>query len=203
MKFSKILSLNRYQWASAIINQYAQTKPIIFDIGARDAIIKEYITKNIDYQGYDLKPDNDLVREWNLEDEPQMLEKADCILFLEVIEYLHNPWLCLSNLSKALKPNGTLILTTPNPFWSESRFTLFIKGSMPCFTEQDLFLNNHVFTPWPHIVALDGKTVIFDRQLFSNPLRIFKRLIKVFLEALNKNACGMSYGIIAKKNETA
>lgn len=215
MLIDKNLDLNRYEWASSFINNLSETKPTIYDIGAKDSIIYRSITKNIHYQGFDLNPEIPSIHEWDLNNpQKDLAETCDYILFLEVIEHLNNPWNCISNLSNVLKTGGRIILTTPNPFWSESRFTLFHRGIMQCFTDDDLKLNHHVFTPWPHIiekllndhnliieeyVTLDGRTKVFDKNLLKNPFRFFKRLIKKYLEYQSPASRGMSYGIIAKK----
>lgn len=215
MVISQNLSINRYQWASSVINNLTEVKPVIYDIGAKDSVIKPSISKDINYQGFDLNPEVASIKQWDINNEsPDLANTADYVIFLEVLEHLTNPWNCISNVAKVLKTGGKLILTTPNPFWSESRFTLFVEGKMPCFTVSDLELNHHVFTPWPHIVErllkdngfmveewvmLDGKTPVFDQHLKKNPFRIFKRLAKRWMESRSKMACGMSYGIIARK----
>jgi SAM-dependent methyltransferase len=215
MTFNGNLSLNRYEWASSLIDQLREPSIRVFDIGARDGIILNLINKPIDYVAFDLEPLKDNIIKWDLNNKaPSGLEKANLILLLDVIEHLNNPWICMQNLSSILKVGGKIVITTPNPYHSEARFTLFTKGWMPCFTVSDLELNHHVFTPWPHVlekllldnglviehlVTLDGETKILDRNLVRNPFRIFKRLIKKVIESNNKMARGMSYGIIAKK----
>lgn len=129
MVINETLSLNRYQWASSFINNLTEVEPVVFDIGAKDSIITSSITKKIKYQGFDMAPEITSIKTWNINNElPELSNSADYVLLLEVVEHLTNPWNCLSNLAKVLKPGGKLILTTPNPFWSESRFTLFAEG---------------------------------------------------------------------------
>lgn len=215
MKVSGNLKDNRYQWAINYINALTDSGPYIFDIGARDGIIADQINIQSNYQGFDLFPKNPAIKKWDLNDQLEGVEhKADYILLLDVVEHLNNPWLCMKNLSDVLKPNGELLMTMPNPLHSEARFTLFSKGWMPCFSQSDLELNHHVFTPWPHIIeklladngliiekayTIDGTTTLFDKLLITNPFRIFKRAIKRIMESRNKMARGMSYAVIAKK----
>lgn len=44
-------------------------------------------------------------------------EQFDTIIAGEIIEHLVNPGQFLCNLRKHLAPNGTLVITTPNPFY--------------------------------------------------------------------------------------
>ena len=122
----------------------------------------------------------------------------------------------MKNIAETIEPGGYLILTTPNPAWSNSRIDLLKGGYLSCFSQSDLDLNHHVFTPWPHIVTrllndsdfeivefstLDGKTNIFDKNLkgITIPFKLMSRLVKKAIEVRDKPSCGMSYGIIAKR----
>ena len=122
----------------------------------------------------------------------------------------------MKNIGQTIAPGGYLILTTPNPAWSSSRVELLKSGYLSCFRQSDVDLNHHVFTPWPHIVkkllhdsgfkileysTLDGKTVIFDKNLrgLSAPAQLISRLFKKSIERKDPAACGMSYGIIAQQ----
>ncbi|MBN1507466.1 MAG: class I SAM-dependent methyltransferase [Sedimentisphaerales bacterium] len=44
-------------------------------------------------------------------------ERYDVIVAGEIIEHLANPGLFLCNMARHLTPKGTLVLTTPNPFY--------------------------------------------------------------------------------------
>jgi 2-polyprenyl-3-methyl-5-hydroxy-6-metoxy-1,4-benzoquinol methylase len=135
---------------------------------------------------------------------------------LEIIEHLNNPWLSMKNVAETIESGGYLILTTPNPAWSNSRLDLLRKGFLTCFTQSDLDLNHHVFTAWPHVIekllhdnnfeiieysTLDGNTLLFDKNLggLAAPVQLVFRMIKKSIEAKNPASCGMSYGIIAKR----
>lgn len=54
-------------------------------------------------------------------------EKFDLILFQEVLEHLAAPFLAMINLNNMLKPNGVLLLTTPNTYNVFSQFELMFK----------------------------------------------------------------------------
>lgn len=216
------LWLNRYEWASekikAIADQTPQINITLFDVGSRDNILKQYLqTTPILYKGFDLEPLDTATKKWNIEESfPYSHPTPHAIALLEVIEHLNNPGLSLKNLGSLLKPGGYLILTTPNPQWSTSRLSLFSTGSLTCFTQADLDLNHHVFTPWLHVVeklladagfeideyvTLDGKTKVFDKTLRGGNIfkKLFARGVKKMIESRDPASCGMSYGIVAKK----
>jgi len=213
--------LNRYEWASNKIKQYSEQESCqlsVFDIGSRDNVLKGYLDGcKANYKGFDLDPITDSAEKWNVEQPfPYPYPSPDVVTFLEVLEHLKNPWLCLKNIADLIRPGGHLILTTPNPKWSTSRIDLLVNGRLTCFTQSDLDLNHHVFIPWAHIVerlltdsgleileyvTLDGKTKLFDKNLTAGSFvkRLFSRSIKKYIESRDPSACGMSYGIIARK----
>lgn len=223
---SKNLWQDRYKWAAEqvtnIFNDQELQTLILFDIGSRDNILKKHLTIPVNYRGFDLHPECPETEKWNIEEPfPYRYRSPHVVAFLEVIEHLKNPAICLENIGKLLRPGGYFVLTTPNPQWSTSRLSLLTTGTLTCFTQSDLDVNHHVFTPWIHVVekllkdvgfeiqeyvTLDGKTKIVDENLRGG--NIFKKLIaravKKWIEHRDPASCGMSYGIIAKKiSETA
>ncbi len=58
-------------------------------------------------KGYD-------VRYQDVEKKFYLKEKFDVILIEEVLEHLNNVGICFENIKRHLKPNGILIITTPN-----------------------------------------------------------------------------------------
>ncbi len=191
---------------------------LLTDIGARDGILKEYCTDlSIAYRAFDLEPMTTFCREWNIENPfPYSDSKADIITMLEVIEHLNNPWLGIKNITDHLKEDGYLLLTMPNPSWSGARLNLLYKGVLSCFSQEDLTLNHHVFTPWPHIIdkllqdngfriieaiTLDGRTHLFAKPWspVRFPVQLGFRTLKKMIEAADPASRGMSYAIIAQK----
>lgn len=59
----------------------------------------------------------------------------DYVLFLETIEHLKNPFAVVNEISRVLKPNGTLIISTPNILNLGSRFRFLLDGSFDFFRE--------------------------------------------------------------------
>lgn len=219
MKISKNLSTSRYQWAEQCLKELLPLapSPIVSDIGAGGGEMRFLCeAAGGKWQGFDLFPQLPEIHYWNL-DEPARAESqsAGIILLLDVLEHLNNPWLAIQHLADTLLPRGFLILTTPNPRWSRSRYYALAEGNLACFTQSDLDLNHHVFTPWPHIVekllndaglsiksyvTLDSPTRWPSHPYnLRYPLRCAFALLNMVVEWRDPTACGMSYGIVAHK----
>lgn len=189
----------------------------VFDIGSGVELMKKPIEKlGMSYHSFDLFPPNENVRKWDIQEPFPYEGKADIVIMLEVIEHLNNPWKCLTNVFNVLNPGGILILSTPNPGWSESRLHLLTKGYLNMFTPNDLEVNHHVFTAWPHIVNFLLKDVGFEtvqqHELgcrtkitatpfwgVKMPFRFGFRMIKKMIEAKDASAIGALYGMTALK----
>ena len=59
----------------------------------------------------------------------------DTIVAGELIEHLPNPGTFLENMSRHLKPYGTLVITTPNPFYSKQAWKIW-RHSQPSVHEE-------------------------------------------------------------------
>ena len=68
-------------------------------------------------QGFNTRHEN--VITMNLE------QTFDTIVAGELIEHLPNPGTFLENMSRHLKPDGTLVITTPNPFYSKQTWKIW------------------------------------------------------------------------------
>ena len=222
MKISEIRSSTRYEWAPEQVRKLLphSTAKTVADIGAGDGRLSSSITDaGGEWLGYDLKPATDKVRHWNIEQPADpAFAKPSMVLMLDVLEHLCNPWCALQNICDHLLPGGHLILTTPNPLWSRSRMWALAHGTPACFTQSDLDLNHHVFTPWPHIVerllsdcgmtvirydTLDGRTQWPGGPVtFRYPVRLALACVNRWIESRDPAACGMSYGVVAKKSST-
>ena len=148
---------------------------------------------------------------WDLNNSaPKTFEKAGVVIFLEVLEHLDNPLLGIQNISNHMEKDGVLILSTPNPQSSKNTLSLFLRGSLYAFQEKHI-QENHVFTPWKHVVyeflKRSGFEVleyaIVDTQYKNKKNKSlkdwFKSKIESYIEYRNPLAKGMSYGIVARK----
>ncbi len=207
----------RFPWAIKSLQsvQYDRIKNV-FDIGSAEGILKKQVLElGLNYQAFDLVTKGD-VEKWNIETEFPYNAVADAIIFLEVVEHLNNPWLGMKNIAKVIRPDGYLIMSTPNPAWSDSRVSLFRKGVLTMFTKTDLDENHHVFTPWKHIIfkllndngfeiircePIGNKTSITAYPFWSwkLPFRFFYRLVKLIIEKKDRDAVGVLYGIVAQR----
>ena len=208
----------RFDWALNSLEAVkdSSTKNV-FDIGSGKELLRNrIISMGLTYNAFDIYPVNETVTKWNVDDTCPIGDKADVVLFMEVIEHLNNPWLGIKNISQAMNKGGHLILTTPNPSWSESRLNMFYKGVLTMFTQHDLDVNHHVFTPWKHILEkiltdngfritkfenLGEKTTITTKPFWGvkMPARLIYRGAKKIIERNNPDSIGPLYGVIAQK----
>jgi len=65
----------------------------------------------------------DLNQPWDLES-----ESFDCVVSIEAVEHLENPWHLVREANRVLKTQGTLILTTPNILSIRSRLSYLLYG---------------------------------------------------------------------------
>ena len=189
----------------------------VFDIGSGSELMRDKIESlGLNYYSFDLFPPNETVRKWNIEEPFPYNEKADIVIFLEVVEHLNNPLLSLQNISKLITKGGCLILSSPNPSWSGSRLSLLRNGYLDMFKVKDLEINHHVFTAWQHIVVYFLKECNFSQIKINTlgkktsvtafpfwgikmPFRLFYRGIKILIEKKDSTAIGALYGIVAIK----
>lgn len=219
MQLNGNLDSSRYEWASGLIGPLlgANVSKLVLDIGAGDGRMKTPVENaGGTYRGFDLFPASPQIDRWNLDDAPDKNSpRAGGALLLDVIEHCNNPGLALHHIADALVPGAFLVLTMPNPRWSRSRLVALMSGSPACFTQSDLDLNHHVFTPWPHVLewllndadfsvehytTLDGARAWPDKHFdWQYPLRLGMAAAMKGIERRDPSACGMSYGVIARK----
>lgn len=124
----------------------AQRKGKVLDLGCGDGSNGEKLLE----LGFEVKAfDMDRKRfkfhdkisffEGNLQESlPYQDNDYDYVLFMEVIEHIYNPGFVISEISRVLKKNGKLILSTPNILNVSSRFRFLAEGSFDFFREPTL-----------------------------------------------------------------
>lgn len=207
---------NRGDFANAMLDKYFDKAPnkIVSDIGAGFGYMEKKV-KDIGavWQPFDYVRKIDESTIWDLNNAaPNNKKNAGIVIFLEVLEHLSNPFLGLNNIAAHMEKGGYLILTTPNPQSSKNRLNLIIKGSLYAFQKKHL-KENHVFTPWEHIVRCflesNGFKVleyaIVDTSYMGMKSSTLKGWIKAkierFIEHRDQKAKGMSYGMVAVKKD--
>ena len=205
---------NRGTFAKEMLQKHKpnNSNVIVSDIGAGFGHMEETISElGGQWQPFDVVKKISKSIIWDLNNRaPKESEKANMVVFLEVLEHLDNPLLGLQNIADHMQKDGVLVLTTPNPQSSKNTLSLFLRGALFAFQEKHLE-ENHVFTPWKHIVinflercgfeVLEYAAV--DIEYKKRRINSFKDWIKfrveAFIESRNPMAQGMSYGIVAKK----
>jgi hypothetical protein len=213
------LNISRYDWAAQCLQELLPKSPscVVSDIGAGNNIMRSVIEQyGGKWQGFDLIPQSTEIQKWDFSQSPHCeFPMSGLALCLDVLEHLENPWISMQNISSILLSGAFLIISTPNPKWSRSRFLNLAQGYLSCFTQSDLDLNHHVFVVWPHIlerlladtgfeivryVTLDGSTAWPQAPYnFRYPLRCGFAILNMIVERNDPTACGMSYGVIARK----
>lgn len=64
--------------------------------------------------------------------------KFDYVVLLEVVEHLRKPFAVINEVSRILKPNGRLIISTPNILNIGSRLRFLFEGTLDFFREPTL-----------------------------------------------------------------
>ena len=68
----------------------------------------------------------------------------DYLLFIETIEHLEKPFEIIGELSRVLKPNGKLFISTPNILNLGSRVRFMFEGCFDYFREPPIDLQEHL-----------------------------------------------------------
>jgi len=202
-----------------IITELSLRKPIryIADVGCGEAWLRGLLDSRVIYSGFDLFPElGKGINKWDIANEKCPIEtKFDCIVLHDVIEHLPNPFAALSNLSHSLASAGYLVLTSPNIYWSKSRFHMLFQGNLLDFKITDLILNHHCFPAIPFVVQyylLQHNFKILEYSSLDDfpPLNIresgirfplhtlFKAAYRI-VEIFDKRAVGRSYCLVAQK----
>jgi hypothetical protein len=210
-----VYTLSRYDYAGNVLRRHLSAGGLVFDVGAGDGITRpKVLDAGHRWLGFDLAPAGDLVQPWNLSEACPVSDVPDAILLLDVIEHLGDCDTALKNISAIARPGALLVVTTPNPRWSRARWMTLLTGYQTCFQVQDLD-NGHVFPVWPHVMeyilekhgfelieyaTLDGPTRWPSRAaLHRLPIALASALACKAVEWIDSSACGMSYGVVARK----
>jgi hypothetical protein len=191
-------SLNRGEWAEIKLREVIADMPnqVVSDIGAGFGWFGPKIKElGLIWQPFDYVRKIEGSIQWDL-NEPvtNTVSKPGFILLLEVLEHLPNPELAIKHISEHIEIGGFIAITTPNPFYSKSKFSFLFKNQLYAFQPKHL-IEHHVFVPLPHVVEFYLEKHGFEilefgvlgglkRPKFRFKVNYFKDLLKYFIESL-------------------
>lgn len=86
----------------------------------------------------------------------------DYVTLIEIIEHLKNPWNCMGEISRVLKPNGILILSTPNIHNLRSKIHFLFKDTFAQFKDVTYDPTGHL-----HPFAMNELNMVFEENNFT------------------------------------
>lgn len=122
----------------------------------------------------------------------------DVIVASEIIEHVENPSLLVRSCASALKPDGLLIVTTPNIGYVLSRLQSLRRGYPEIFGLGEVTNNRHISMIWPigfeRIAETAGLRVSGTKYLGrESRLPFYKRAVcSLLVKALGPSADGAS-----------
>lgn len=128
-----------------------------YKILAADINQKDFLPTNVPYE----------VCNFNSAEEVEQFvskysENFDCVLGIEVIEHLENPWEYLRTLKRLIKKDGIIVLSTPNTTSWYSRVVFLLTGLFPGFVDPDEIGHINPISEWEiNVISkkLDLKTL--------------------------------------------
>jgi len=98
----------------------AKIKPnsSVLDVGCREGTLKDYLPKNIKYQGIDIvpRPEKNIIGCDITKGLPFKDNSFDYIFCLEVLEHLRTPFFALKEFKRIVKPAGFILFSVPSPY---------------------------------------------------------------------------------------
>ena len=119
----------KFKIVEKIIKKEASKNMTLLDLGARDQLLKKFISSDIKYTGVDRFQNNNDNLIINLDDDfHKIKEKYDIVTALDVIEHLDNPLKFYKNCKEYSKK--LLLINFPNQAYYEVRFNFLFKGKL-------------------------------------------------------------------------
>lgn len=114
---------SRSEWLHEFVRTHAASV-VGLDFAEREA-------KKLQQEGYDIRIGD--------AEKTDLGETFECIVGGEIIEHLMNVGDFLSNMKHHLAPGGTLVLTTPNPFYPKRQFEILFSGKADVHPDHTLW----------------------------------------------------------------
>ncbi len=176
------------------VAEFLQTKTFktVLDVPSGNGWLQKKVPQSSVIDGVDLfeekPPGYRKFWQYDLDDGlPDIKESYDLICCCEGIEHVGNPLLLLRAFCQRLNMGGSLIITTPNIWYPQSRLQFFIRGFFPSFpslVDKQIHFGRHMhITPWsfPQLylylkLAGFGMPDLINEPL-SKPKHSFERLV--------------------------
>jgi 2-polyprenyl-3-methyl-5-hydroxy-6-metoxy-1,4-benzoquinol methylase len=139
------------------------------------------------------------------------LGKFDCIIAMEIIEHLENPFSFMRNIKSCLSEKWLVLLSTPNVESFYSRFHFFFLNSLDYFGITELKGTGHISPIFHHIFSFFvensglriikrtyNQSAIHRWALFPNIVAIFAFVIATIFR-IDTSAGGVNIYILAHK----
>lgn len=132
-----------------VLNLISKERKYILDLASGKGIMsnklldKGHKVTSIDIKSQSKYPLNFIKSDLN-KDFPLRNDLFDLVVAVEIIEHLENPRHFLREIKRVLKPNGELIITTPNITHWKARLKFLLTGINWCFRDIDYIESGHI-----------------------------------------------------------
>lgn len=141
-----------YKMVRQVLKQHGLYSDVLLDVGCGTGNLKPFVSQLCDrYIGIDAVQYSDFPAntEFVLQNLDQSLTSladnmADVVISVETIEHLENPRAFYRELVRLVKPNGYVIVTTPNQLSLLSKITLLLKNQFNAFQEAPGLYPSHI-----------------------------------------------------------
>ena len=190
----------------AILNYSINNPQLIVDVGTADGLMPDKLQakfQNSEFGGLDLsfellKSNKNMQlnrSQADAESIPLADNIADVIIGTAIIEHVPNPKFFVSECKRILKPNGIIVITTPDPFLE------FISSKIGLLRETG---HQYTFTldQLNQLIQKNGFTIIKEKKFMFSPVGFpGEKWIEHLLRFAHLNAIMANQLIVASRNE--
>ncbi|MCG9891890.1 MAG: methyltransferase domain-containing protein [Thermosynechococcaceae cyanobacterium MS004] len=141
-----------YQMVSRVLSKHHKGGGTLIDVGCGSGQLWHYINQKcdhyigVDINQYDGFPEEAHFFAHNFDNGqiPLNTASADVVVSVETIEHLENPRAFVRDLARICKPEGFVIVTTPNQLSLLSKLTMLLKNEFNAFQEAPGLYPSHI-----------------------------------------------------------